>query len=152
MTEIRQFATWDDNRELQIRKWVLLEDFERLAADAAGERAERESWRRLVDDREATIGMLKQDIERLRAEIALLQRQSSDYTSIEEHIRGLSWRQHARIWVARFQLRRALRRGWKPTIHTLCPRCLHPIVEEDHEACVCIECGGRNTRLSSDKT
>ncbi len=72
MTEVREFANWDDG-ELQVRKWVPFKDFERLDADAAGERAEREFWRRLAADREATIEKLGQEIERLRSELTLLQ-------------------------------------------------------------------------------
>lgn len=28
-----------------------------------------------------------------------------------------------------------------------CPDCEHEIIVEDDEACVCIECGGRNRRM-----
>ncbi len=72
MTEIREFAHRDDGT-LQIRKWVPLEDFERLDADAAGEQAERESWRLLAADRDATIRRLTQEIEGLRAAVSRLQ-------------------------------------------------------------------------------
>jgi hypothetical protein len=72
MTEVREFASWDAGN-LQVRRWVPFDDYERLDADAAGERAECESWRLLAADREAVIQSLRQEIERLRAELARLQ-------------------------------------------------------------------------------
>lgn len=49
--------------------WVRYEDFERLDADAAGERIERESWQRIAADRNRVIGEMGQEIERLRTHL-----------------------------------------------------------------------------------
>ena len=67
-------------------------------------------------------------------------------TSIDEFVRELPWTMRVRIWFKRFKVRKAIREGWRPTVQTLCFDCLHPIVEADDEACVCVQCGGRNRR------
>jgi hypothetical protein len=69
-----------------------------------------------------------------------------EFMEIDDYVKTLSLYRRFRIWLAGFKVRRMLRDGWRPTIQTLCCDCLHPIVEEDDAANVCIECGGRNRR------
>jgi hypothetical protein len=68
---------------------------------------------------------------------------------IAEHIRKGGWRARWELFKARVRIKWMLWRGWRPAVQTLCCQCIHPIHEEDDEACVCINCGGRNRRILS---
>ena len=75
----------------------------------------------------------------------------SEFTTLEEHMRGLSWRMRIRVWFARRKIRRWLREGWRPRIYDCCAQCLHPIAWND-DAGVCTKCGGLNSRISFTST
>ena len=68
--------------------------------------------------------------------------------SLDDYVKSLPWRFKVRLWFARRKMRKALRDGWRPTVHACCCQCLHPIYEQDDDACVCTNCGGNNRRLS----
>ena len=75
----------------------------------------------------------------------------SEFREIGEYVRSLPWHMRLRIWWAGLWLKHDLRTGkLKITNHVICFDCLHPINPHDDDACVCINCGGRNRRLTAN--
>lgn len=71
----------------------------------------------------------------------------SEWRTVDDLLRDLTLWERFRVWLAGFKVRRMLREK-RYTIATLCWQCLRPIIESDDDACVCIQCGGRNRRAS----